>query len=299
VNPAAGAGRATRILPDLREFAHRKKWNVEICVATSVDDLAAKAHCAAARGCRRLFVLGGDGTFQVVVNAVRDYPEAVLGILPAGGGNDLAVSLGLPADPLRAAALLLHGEVHRMDAVRVRTSEGHEHLYTGGGGVGLDAEAARYASGSFRNLPRRLRYILAALRALVSFQPFDVRISLNPHDPATLSAAALLVAVLNTPSYGAGVRLAPEAKIDDGSLDLALLEPLSLWEVLRLLPSFCIKGQIKTGRLRRMSINYMRIETGRPCHFHGDGEILGTTPVELSVVPNAFRILRPGGAASG
>jgi len=259
----------------------------------SADDLAEKARGAVTLGYRRLFVLGGDGTFQVLLNAVSDQSGLILGVLPAGGGNDLAASLGLPADPLRAAALLLQGEPWQMDAVRVRTADGCERLYTGGGGVGLDAEAARFASGVFRDLRGRLRYLLSAIRALFVFRPVGVRISLQPEERQPLNATVLLAGVLNTPSYGAGLYLAPDAKTDDGTLDLVLLEDLSVWQVLALLPSLWAKGELKTRHVRRFRVNCVRIETERPCRFHGDGEILGMTPVEISVVPQAFCILRP------
>jgi diacylglycerol kinase (ATP) len=293
VNPAAGAGRAAKVLPGLQKFAQEQNWNLEISVTKSAQDLAEKARGAAAKGYRRLFILGGDGTFQVLLNAVFDYPDIVLGILPAGGGNDLAAALGLPGDPLRAAKLLLRGEPAPMDAVRVRTSEGRERLYVGGGGVGLDAEASGYAGGAFRNIPGRTRYLFSAIRAVISFRPLGVRISLRPGESSMVIPKALLVAVMNTPSYGAGLYLAPAAQIDDGVLDLLLLERLAVSQILALLPSLWARGELKTNRARQWRTNYLRIETDRPCSFHGDGEIFGTTPVEIRVVPRAFRVVRP------
>jgi diacylglycerol kinase (ATP) len=293
VNPAAGGGHAAKLLPGLREFAGQRGWEVEICVAENPEDLAAKARDAAKAGRERILVLGGDGTFQVLLNAVADHPEIILGVIPAGGGNDLAASLGLPRDPLRAAALLLDGEPCSMDVVRVRTAEGGERLYTGGGGVGLDAEAARHANGAFRNLRGRLRYLLAMVRALFGFHSVHVRIAISGTEPRSLEATALLVAVLNTPSYGAGVCLAPNAKTDDGRLDLVLLDDLSVIEILALLPALAARGELRTSRVRRFSITRVRIETDTPRWFQGDGELLGMTPVDISVVPNAIRVLRP------
>ena len=284
------------MLPALRQFAQEQKWNVEFCVTESPEDLAAKARFAAAKGHRRLLVLGGDGTFQVLLNALVDEPGVVLGIIPAGGGNDLATALGLPADPLGAvSALLLEGQACRMDAVRVRTADGSERLYSGGGGVGIDAEASRYASGVYRNLRGRVRYLLSALRALGGFHSFAARISMGPAEPKCLNVSALLVAVLNTPSYGAGIYLAPEAKTADGVLDLVILEDRSIFKTLRLLPSLWSRGRLNTDQVQRFQVTYARIETAEPCCFHGDGEILGMTPVEISVVPQAFYILRPSG----
>lgn len=296
VNPTAGGGRATEIFPGLRKFAHEQKWPVEFCVTESAEDLAAQARCAAEKGHRRFLVLGGDGTFQVLLNALYGYPDVVFGIIPAGGGNDLAAALGLPADPLRAASvLLLQGEPCRMDAIRVRTSDGRQWLYTGGGGVGIDAEAARYASGAYRNLRGRFRYLLSAVRALLGFHAFAATISLGANEPRQVNVKALVVAALNTPSYGAGLYLAPDAKTADGILDLVILEDRSIFKTLGLLPSLWSKGKLNTNRVKRFQVSCVRIETGKPRHFHGDGEILGMTPVDLSVAPSAFCILRPTG----
>jgi diacylglycerol kinase (ATP) len=289
----AGAGRARTALQALRNFATQLGWNLEICVTNSPGDLTEKARIEAHGGRERIFVLGGDGTFQLVLNSVYDQPHVTLGIIPAGGGNDLAAALGLPADPLQAAGLLLDGEVGCLDAVRVRTADGIQHLYTGGGGVGLDAEASRYAGGSYRSIPGRARYILAAIRALLSFRAFRARLTLFGDTQESLDCTALLVAVLNTPSYGAGLYLAPQAKADDGILDLVLLEDLGVLEILRLLPAFAARGELNTNRIRRFATTHVRIETDSPLWFHADGELLVRTPVEITLVPHAVRILRP------
>lgn len=299
VNPSAGGGRAAAILPALRKFAEGHHWNVDIRVTSSLSDLEATARQAAEAGfVERIFVLGGDGTFQALLNAVAAYPEIVLGIIPAGGGNDLANSLALPSDPIPAAAALLNGEIVGLDAVRVRTANGVERLYAGGGGVGLDAEAARHANGIFRNVRGRIRYILGAVRALFGFRPLHVQITVTPGEPQSVQAKVLVVAVLNTPSYGGAVYLAPDAKTDDGKLELVLVEDLSLLQILLLLPALILHGRLPTSRIRRFSVQCARIETDPPAWFHGDGELLGLTPVEVSVVPKAIRVLRARTSAS-
>ena len=293
VNPLAGGGHAASALPKLQTFATQRGWNLDVCVTSSKEDFSIKARHAAEAGRKRIFVLGGDGTLQILVNSVADFPEIVLGVIPAGGGNDFATSLGLPPDPVQAAALLLDGEVAQLDLARVRTSDGVERLYTGGGGVGLDAEAALHASGSYRTIRGRTRYILAAIHALLSFRPFRVNITHNGEAPNPLQANVLLAGILNTPSYGAGLYLAPEAKTDDGILELMIVEDLTILQILRVLPAFATQGRLNTKRLRRLSVTHVRIETESPLWFHGDGELLGMTPVEVFVVPRAVRILRP------
>ncbi len=293
VNPVAGGGLALDVLPSLRELACRRGWQVEFRLTQSSQELAAEARKGAAEGRTRIFVLGGDGTFQVLLNALAGISDVVLGVIPAGGGNDLAAALGLPCNPLLAAEALLAGEPTYLDAGLVCTADGTKRLYAGGGGVGLDAEAARYAGGVYRNLRGRLRYLLSAIRALIGFHPIRIRAVIANHTPTEIVANVLLLGVLNTPSYGAGLRLAPDAQTDDGKLDLVLLEDLSFWEVLALIPSLARRGELRTARVRRIRVERVRIETHRECSFHGDGEILGNTPVEVEVVPKAVKILRP------
>lgn len=298
VNPAAGAGRAGEALPSLRQFAANTGWNAEFHVTASADDLARRARQAATDGAGQILVLGGDGTFQVLLNALKVPGDVVLGILPAGGGNDLAASLGLPQDPVESASLLMNGVVDFLDVAQVSTADGERRLYAGGGGVGLDAEAARYAGGAYRKLRGRSRYLLAAVRALIGFRPIRVRAQFEASEQETLEADALVVGVLNTPSYGAGLQLAPCAKTNDGILDLVVLEELSLGEILTALHSLAASGQLKAPGVRRYAIRRVRIETDRPCLFHGDGEILGRTPVEICVLPRAVRVLRPAASTA-
>jgi diacylglycerol kinase (ATP) len=292
VNPAAGGGRAQNALPAIRKFAEQQDWHVEVCVTHSSRELAERARRAAQAGQKRIFVLGGDGTFQLVINAVAGFPEVVLGVIPAGGGNDFAAALGLPQDPVHAVAQLLKSEPVPLDAAKVRFPDGSERLFVGGGGVGLDAEASRYANGSFRSLPGRLRYILAAIRALLGFHSFRVRVTTCSNPLNDTRADVLVAAVLNTPSYGAGLYLAPGALTNDSKLDLVLVDRLSLIEILRLLPALASRGELQSNRVHRSTATNVRIETESPRWFQADGELLGMTPVEISVVPAALLVLR-------
>jgi diacylglycerol kinase (ATP) len=293
-NPTAGGGLGREALPRLKAFASEKHWSAEFRSAGSSAEFAQIAREEAEAGRERIFALGGDGTFQALLNAVAGNTNVSIGVLPAGGGNDLASALGLPLDPIRSAQLILtRGEAVALDAARVRTAAGVERLYMGGGGVGLDAEAARFASGAYRDMRGRSRYLLSAIRALGKFRGIDVRVSLEGAGQTSLQGTALVLGILNTPSYGGGLRLAPEASLEDGRLDLVLLENLSGFEIARMLPRVAVSGEIRTRRIQRYCVTRARIETERPYAFHADGEIIGMTPVEIAVVPRAMRVWRP------
>jgi len=299
-NPTAGGGLARDALPRLQRFALEKQWRAEFRSAESSAEFAQIAREEAAAGRERIFALGGDGTFQALLNAVAGNASVSIGVLPAGGGNDLASALGLPLDPKQAAEMILtKGEAVRLDAARVRTAEGAERLYMGGGGVGLDAEAARFASGVYRKMRGRSRYLLSAIRALGAFRGIGVRVSLEGAEQSSLQGTALVLGILNTPSYGGGLRLAPEARLEDGRLDLVLLENLSALEIAGILPRLAVSGEIRTARIQRHRVTRVRIETERPCAFHADGEIVGMTPVDIAVVPGAMPVWRPRTAGPG
>ena len=292
VNPSAGSGRAVSCLPRIRRVFKAASVLAEFISVGSAEDLESHALAAIQSGKRLLFALGGDGTMQALVNATYG-SDVVLGVLPAGGGNDFAAALQLPEDPVAAAEAILQGYPRRVDLARARAADGRVRLYLGGGGLGLDAEAARYANQTFRRMPGRSRYMASALWAFCGHRAIGVRAEFPGSDLPSMEVKALLAAVLNTPTYGSGVRLAPDARLDDGWLDAVMVEDLSAFQVLKLLPRLLKSGELRTPHVHRMRVQAVKFTTDRPCVFHGDGEILGPTPAMIEVVPQAVRVLLP------
>jgi len=293
VNPAAGAGRRVALFASrIQKLFASRNFPAEFLSTNSADELEDSVRHAIANGRKLLVALGGDGTFQSLANAAFG-SNVVLGILPGGGGNDVAGALGFPKNPLASARALLQSQPIWVDLVRARTADGRERLYAGGGGVGLDAEASRYANGAFRRVPGRLRYVASALWAFRRFEASTVKVGFPATERPPLETRALLTGVLNSPSYGGGVRLAPGARMDDGWLDLVVVEALSVWGVLRVLPTLARTGELRTQRVQRARVQRLRLCTSHPSLFHGDGEILGPTPVDVEIVPRAVQILAP------
>jgi diacylglycerol kinase (ATP) len=292
VNSSAGGGRAGAQLPRIRKFFETRALPVEFVSTSSSKELEARVRECFWNGHRLLLAMGGDGTFQGLANAAFG-SDILIGVLPAGGGNDFAAALGLPENPVAATEAILRGQPRWVDLVRVRTGEGRERLYVGGGGVGLDADAARYASGAYRRLPGRLRYVAAALRALHGFEPLQVRAEFPGSELPSIEAKVLLAGVLNTPTYGAGLRLAPEAQISDGWIDAVFVDDLNLLGVLKLLPRLMQSGDLQIPEVKRIRAKRVKLTTSRPCKFHGDGEIIGSTPGEIEVMPRSVRMLAP------
>jgi len=292
VNPNAGGGRAKLSISRVQEKFRTLGISPDIIISGSAGEIESGAREAISQGRRVLLAMGGDGTFQALANGSFG-SDALLGILPVGGGNDFATALEVPSNLQSALDAMLSYVPRRVDLVRAHTADGRTRLYVGGGGIGLDAEASRLATGNYRHLPGRIRYVAAGLRALLEFKPPQVRIEFPESDLQPTEARCLLTGVLNTPTYGAGVRVAPEAAIDDGLLHVVQIEDLGILRVLRLLPRVILTGDVPTAQIHRWRAKRVRLSTELPCSFHGDGEVLGPTPVEIEVVPRAIQMLAP------
>src|SRR5712664_998350 len=138
VNSVAGRGRARLYLAKIQKLFASFHVHAQFVMTKSAAELESSAQNAISRGQNALFAMGGDGTFQALANAAFG-ADVLLGVLPVGGGNDFAATLGLPGDPLIAADAMLRGKPRFVDLLRVRTAEGRTRLYVGGGGIGLDA----------------------------------------------------------------------------------------------------------------------------------------------------------------
>jgi len=292
INPHASGGRCRSRLANVRALFTARSFPAEFILTESREEMESRVRAAISAGYRVLLAMGGDGTLQALVNAARK-SEVLLGILPAGGGNDFAAALGLPKDPVAAAEMILSGQPRSVDLLRARTADGGERLYVGGGGVGLDAESARYSSGRYKRIPGRARYLAAALHALNKFKPLQVRAEFPGSTLPAVESQVLLAGALNTASYGAGLRLAPDAQIDDGLFTTLFVRNLKATEVLAAIPGLFTRGELPDSYVTRVSATRVRLSCDRDCHFHGDGEILGSAPVEIEVLPRAVQMLAP------
>jgi len=291
VNPTAGRGRISQSLPSVLSLIEERAIQVECIAPDNVVELARIARDQVSSH-DAILVAGGDGTFQQVVRATLG-SSVPLGIVPLGGGNDVAAALGIPRDPIAAAATFLAAAPRPVDILRARFSDGRDAIYVGGGGIGLDAAAARLASGRFSRLPGALRYFASALWALQGFVAPLTNVELDGKPILPSSEPLLLAAVTNTATYGAGLRIAPGAQIDDGLLDVTLVGKLGLLRVLEAFPILLRTGDLHWPEVTRVRGRNVVLRTQGPTPFHGDGEILGETPVEIEVLPGAISVIAP------
>ena len=238
---------------------------------------------AAARGRARLVIAwGGDGTINEVASALA-FGSVPLGIVPAGSGNGLATELGIDARPDRAI-----GHAMRAKPQSIDMGELGGRLFVNVAGVGLDAHiASQFNTGGDR---RRgfAGYLRVSVRALATYRPATYWIS---SDGARMTARALLVAVANSAQYGNGAQIAPGARVDDGELDLVVVEERSRFATLCRAPRLFAGTVDRTPGFSSRRVRQATIECDKPMVFHVDGEpIEGGTLLTALVHPGALKI---------
>jgi len=285
VNPAAGGGKARRAEPKIAELLSTKGASAKFVHSKNSEDIREQAARAAA-----------DGAFHHVIEGARGTGVQV-GFFPAGNGNDIARSLEIPSHAVRAAEAFLGGAPRPIDLVRVHFSEDCAGHYIGVGGLGLDAEAAHLANSRYRKWPGLSRYLAGALSIYWRGAPYELNATL---DNERWSGRALFAAVANGTRYGAGIRIAPEAKMDDGWLDVALVGEMPLVRFLRAIPIVLTSGDLRGfPEVRRYRCRCARFETNRIAKVHGDGEWMGESPAEFQVVPAGIQVRVPKRGFSG
>ena len=220
VNPSSGGGAAPEAVVPVARLLRDAGASVEVTYSPGPKAMADLVGGALARG-DVVVSVGGDGMLSSLAGAVSR-GHGTLGVLPAGRGNDFARMLGLPEKPEAQARLLLEGPVRQVDLLSW-TVGGQDRLVAGSVYAGVDARASEIVDKAHW-LPKKLQYPYAAVRSLATYQPGRYRVAVDgvehEYDAAT-------VVVANSAYYGKGMKIAPEASVSDGVLDVVVIEAAS------------------------------------------------------------------------
>jgi diacylglycerol kinase (ATP) len=225
--------------------------------------------------------VGGDGTIGVVASELLGSPTA-LGVLPGGSIMNIPRMLGVPRDLAAAATVLATGVIRKIDVGEARGQPFFESA-----SVGMNAamfrEAQRFDDGDRMSV---LRAFWVAFR----YRPARMQIEL---DDGIIRTRALTVTVSNGPYTGTGMTVAPDARLDDGCLDIRVFEHFSKWELIRHFASIAFGRRTYAPHISTYRSRFARISSHHPLPARADSRDLGTTPVEFRVLPGALRVIVP------
>lgn len=282
-NPTAGRGRGARtadlILPRLRDAG----FVVRNLRGADEGESAALARQCVADGVESIVVVGGDGMVHTVVQALA-HTGTRLGLIPSGTGNDVARTFGIPRkDPLAAADVVIAGHERTIDLARAGSR-----YYVTVLAAGFDAIVNERANAMTR--PRgQMRYNLATVAELRTFAPIPYVLEA---DGAQERFEAMMVSIGNTPSFGGGLRIAEGALVDDGLLDVVVIEPMTKRELVATYPKLFKGTHVHHPAYRHLSARSVTVAAPGIVAY-ADGERVGPLPLTVEVQPGALRVLVP------
>jgi diacylglycerol kinase (ATP) len=267
-------------------------WRIEMPVAADQADV--------------ILIFGGDGTVHRHLSHLVKLGLPVL-VVPAGSGNDFARALGMRRvrDSLAAwrGFRAGQGKVRAIDLGVITPLEDaggepapheHPHYFCSVAGVGLDGDVAQRANA----LPRWLRghggYALTLAPAIFRFAPLPLKIftpdgaggwTTRSNQPTTLAAFA------NTSTYGGGMKIAPNARMDDDQLDVCVIGGIDPFKLFCMFPTVYFGRHLSMRGIESFQASRLRVETETPLDVYADGEFVCRTPVEVTVQPGALRVL--------
>jgi diacylglycerol kinase (ATP) len=293
VNPASGAWDTRREVSAVLNHLEDQGWLTTLHETSRSGEATALAQQAREEGVDAVLVVGGDGTINEVINGLAE-SQVALGVLPAGTGNVWAKELGLPTrSPLHLLPLvdsvkaLVPGARRRIDL-----GQANGRYFLQWAGVGLDAEVT-YAMEPRTRRQRRLgavAYLVAGFVTAANMVGTRTRIWI---DEERIYRRSILVVISNSQLYGGRVRIATDARLDDGLLDVSIFAGTGFGSAVRTLLGVITGLHVRDPRHSCYRARSIRIEAEKPMAVHVDGEPHGTTALECHVVPRALTVLIP------
>ncbi len=283
VNPIAGGGFALKAEEALRSEMNRRHAPCVFLRTESPGHAEVLATQAALSGASAVISVGGDGTSLEVARGLVG-KRAVLGIIPAGTGNDLVKTLGISRDLKSALDVALNGTPRRVDAARINGK-----LFLNVAGLGFDVRVLDETERFKKHLRGLLPYLCGLVCAIVRYKPTHVRLTT---DSGEQELDALICAAANGRYIGGGIAICPDASVEDGLLDVVVVRDQPRWKLPRYLPGLMMKRILKFRITSRVKAK--RVEIDCPgARVQVDGEISPMDHVVVEALPGALQINLP------
>ena len=223
-----------------------------------------------------IIVLGGDGTLHDTLNSFVDFENNNLGIIPLGTGNDFAEAAHIPSDIKKATELILHNPPRPIDYIEFES--GLRCLNAFGMGVDVDVLERAYSGKSVK----RSKYLKALIVSLIKFKSHNFTVRYNGAEEKHFG---LIAAVGNGRQFGGGIKLFPDAKIDDNYLDLFMVDFVSKFKILGAFLKL-MRGKInKVRQVKAVRVKEVEfIPEGENYTFQADGELYSNIPVKAKII---------------
>lgn len=284
VNPTSSRGRGQKIGTWLLEECTKLKLDYDLQFTTKpkeATEMASRAY----KDFEYIVAVGGDGTLQEVINGLVD-AETKVGIIPVGTGNDFVRAAGIPFQADQALKTLLDGHVNLIDI-----GKAGDRFFHNGIGIGFDAWVVN-ESLKIKYLRGNIVYLLAIFKTLLSYKSPEIEILYNNN---LINEKLFLISVGNGTSMGGGIKLTPFAKIDDGVLDLTIIQDVNKFKILQNLVKAYSGKHVYMPQVKVDTCKSVQIKSENGMAVQADGELISCNLKELKIdiIPKAIKFVTP------
>ena len=290
-NGFAACGRAARLVDKISHRLWQDGLRLTTAETSSPGSLINQLAVACESGARNILIAGGDGSVNEAINGIMEAgADPRMGVIPIGTGNDFAKALGIPLDWRRACERIIDGINRPGIDARIDVGRCNERFFLNSVGIGFDAKVAILAS-RMKWPTGQIRYPLALAKALVSGIENPLVKIVN--DETTLEMTITLISVMNGRIAGGIFPLAPDARINDGQLDIVIADGMNRRQVMRLLPRLMKGTHLSLPEVRLIRSRTLRLESSLPLAVQTDGEILTAAACNLDIelIPGRLSVI--------
>jgi diacylglycerol kinase (ATP) len=293
-NPQAGSGRAQKYLPLITDYLAEKQLKFDLLHTNSSGHAQSIVEQTDLSHYDGVIAAGGDGTLFEIVNGLMAHApknRTPFGVIPVGTGNAFSRELGLlPTDWQKGIEILLQNKTKAIDLGQAKTAS-ESFYFLNIIGMGFVVDAGRTTL-KIKKLGKSA-YTLATLWETAKLKKHPIELSLTLADDSVerLDEELVFVEVANSRYTGTSFLIAPDAKIDDGLLDAIILKKISRPKILSLFPTIYSGKHVNYKEIETRKVKSITIETKQPMPLMPDGEFIGETPVTITCLPKALKLI--------
>lgn len=288
LNPHAGIGKPKKKWPVIQRILKEKKMGGKVVFTKSHNQAVTLAKKYSDDGYKNIIAIGGDGTLNEIINGIfqsSKKDKVNIGLIPLGSGNDFANGIGLSSDIEENIERIRIGQTVKYDVGNI------EDLYfINSLGIGFDALVSANAN-KIKKLKGLPKYLWAVIKTLKSLKPYSVDIKIRNY---SISRNILLISIGNSNLTRGGFKLSPNAKPNDQLFDITIIDSLSKYKVLTLLPKAISGKHLSNKAVTTIQSDHIEITSDTPLPVYMDGEIPeleNPKNITVKVIPSAINFL--------
>ena len=285
INPTAGKMKIDRFINQSKNYFNKRKIKYKYSLTKSPGNGTNLAKSAIKEKYDIVFAAGGDGTINEVLNGIINSPKTVLGIIPLGTINIMALEFNIPLNPIRALSLIEGGEVKKIDIGKV-----NDKYFASLTGCGFDSYAIYRVNLKLKKYLGALAYIISGILSAFKYKPKKIIIDI---DNNRINEIGYYVVVENAGDYGGRYKIVPYADYNDGLLDVCVFKKGGYLDIFRYFLGIALGKHLKYPDVRYYQCRNIKLHSDENVLLHVDGDIVGSLPATISVKKERLNLLCP------